>query len=537
MTSRFSSNLKNIPNISISKEKIKRPLSKKENMTQYIKKKQNLSHVLAKYESSQGFSTQNFTLPNEYKTENDTAITLPSLDFIETAREKALITNYKPTKIKLRNKTSSKNKNILNKALTELNFMKNSKKSLKKEKNIKKIQNFQNFQKYQGVPKQFMEAMRLDINDNIIKANKFIKDEKKRMVKENPNLKYYILFQNKKNREHKEELRRVYEYEMKKNILNRNKKNIIEYNLNDYYTNLLLKENEQHFNINSPMIENNKFNNRFMILKNEIEEKKSYPNKDINIIFANLLKSKVFINNEKKIIVFKIDLLYKKLISSLKKSAIEFKNIKIPFSEYVEYYNKAKSITHLLYNNEYSNLKTLIIREKKENEKNENKDSKVIESLNNYKFPIYIIDFLGKSILILVTKNKLYKSMSKIIQYGGNVNAQDFKGRTALHFAVMNNDIIGMTILLYYLANTDISDNYGNYPLNFINTNNRDSYIIKELLMRCSMIRKYNIKYRSWKDFDIYVRRGIQFYLYNNITKDKYNSIFYYIENPILYYK
>ena len=88
------------------------------------------------------------------------------------------------------------------------------------------------------------------------------------MVKENPNLKYYILFQNKKNREHKEELRRVYEYEMKKNILNINKKNIIEYNLNDYYTNLLLKENEQHFNINRPMIEKNKFNNRFMILKN-----------------------------------------------------------------------------------------------------------------------------------------------------------------------------------------------------------------------------------------------------------------------------
>ena len=53
-----------------------------------------------------------------------------------------------------------------------------------------------------------------------------------------------------------------------------------------------------------------------------------------------------------------------KKIESLK-SAIEFKNIKIPFNEYVEYYNKAKNITNLLYNSEYSNLKTLIIREKK----------------------------------------------------------------------------------------------------------------------------------------------------------------------------
>ena len=39
---------------------------------------------------------------------------------------------------------------------------------------------------------------------------------------------------------------------------------------------------------------------------------------------------------------------------------------------------------------------------------------------------------------MLATKNKLYKSISKIVQYGGNVDVQDFKGRTALHIAVMN---------------------------------------------------------------------------------------------------
>ena len=144
---------------------------------------------------------------------------------------------------------------------------------------------------------------------------------------------------------------------------------------------------------------------------------------------------------------------------------------------------------------------------------------------------------MGKSILILVTKNKLYKSISKIIQYGGNINVQDFKGRTALHVAVLNNDIIAISILLYYLANPDICDNYGSYPLDFINTSNRNSYIIKELLVRTSFIRKYNTKYRSWKDFDICVRRGMQFYLFNNVPKENYNSIFYFIENPVLYYK
>ena len=141
------------------------------------------------------------------------------------------------------------------------------------------------------------------------------------MVKENPNLKYYILCQNKKKREHKEELRREYEYEIQKNFYNKNKKKLIEYKLNDYYTNLLLKENEQHFNINKPMIDKNKFNKKFMILKNDIEEKKNYPNKDINFIFANLLKNKAFIN-EKKIIILKKDFLFKKLVSALKKSAI-----------------------------------------------------------------------------------------------------------------------------------------------------------------------------------------------------------------------
>ena len=125
--------------------------------------------------------------------------------------------------------------------------------------------------------------------------------------------------------------------------------------------------------------------------------------------------------------------------------------------------------------------------------------------------------------------------MSKIVKYGGNVNVQDFKGRTALHFAVMNNDLIAVVILLYYLANPLLKDTNGNSPLEYMNMKN-ENYIIKELLIRCSIIRKIN-KYRSWKDFDVCIRRGIQFYLFNLLSSDKYESIFEYIENPVFYYK
>ena len=159
----------------------------------------------------------------------------------------------------------------------------------------------------------------------------------------------------------------------------------------------------------------------------------------------------------------------------------------------------------------------------------------VSQYLDKNKFGIYIIDFFGKSVLILATRKKLYKTMSKIIKYGGNVNVQDFKGRTALHFAVMNNDLIAVVILLYYLANPLITDNNGNKPLNYINKNS-DYYMIKEILVRSGIIRKIN-KYRSWKDFDVCIRRGIQFYLFRAVLKDKYELIFDYIENPVLYYK
>ena len=63
----------------------------------------------------------------------------------------------------------------------------------------------------------------------------------------------------------------------------------------------------------------------------------------------------------------------------------------------------------------------------------------------------------------------------------------------------------------------------------------QDKYIIKELLIRSRLIINLN-KYRSWKDYDIYIRRGLQYYLIHNISKEEYQLIFSYIDNAILYY-
>ena len=518
MSSLFNGKLRNNNNI-ILKEKNKRPNSKTEKIHKFLKNKKNISNDILKYENSQGLSTQLYTMLNN-KTENDIAQTLPSLDLMETTRDKTLITNYRPTKLTLRN--------------NNLKTKTNSKRFLTHIKNNKTIFQKTKTEKNFGVPKEFMEAMKLDIKTNIIKANRFIQSEKKKLINSNPNLKYYFLHKNKQIKEKNEEIRRLYEYKMRKN--NSNKKNVNNNNLNEYYSKLLLRENQHHFNINRPIIDRNKFSKKYMIFQEDNESKEKFKNKNISLIFSKLLYDKVLINNEKKQIKISKNLLYKKFISAIKKSAIEFKNIKITFNEYVQYYYISKNISYQLFNNEYSYLINLIRCEKKEEEEKDfEKDKKITKFLDKNKLPIYVIDFFGKSPLILVTRKKLYKSIAKIIQYGGNVNVQDFKGRTALHFAVMNNDLIAVIILLYFLADPDIKDRNGNSSLDYIIKNN-DNFIIKDILIRCNLIKKLN-KYRSWKEYDVYIRRGLQYYLYNIFSKDKYESIFYLIENPVLYYK
>jgi hypothetical protein len=236
-------------------------------------------------------------------------------------------------------------------------------------------------------------------------------------------------------------------------------------------------------------------------------------------------------------------LFYKRFIGALKKSVIEYKNIIIPFNEYVEYYKKSQNLSELV-KNEYIHLIELIKREIKEIDE---RDKAVCKFLDKNKICSFIIDINKQSVLIVIIKNKLYKSISKIIDLGCNVNFQDFKGRTALHFAVKNKDLTAVTILLYYLANPLIKDNIGKLPIDYLpltkpedkiiydDKNINENYIIKELLLWSSIIRKFN-KYRSWKEFDVYIRRGIQYYLYKTLPEVKYEKIFFYIENPIFYY-
>ena len=525
---------KTTPNISINK--FQRPLSKKENLSKFFNNKKNLSDRVTKYETSQGVSTQIFTNINEnndkIRYDQGNAETLPTLDFKDITKDKSLHSFYKPTKLSLRNKSSNTfraktlSHNIQGKSKKKSNiFMK------KNQKKMKKIKTFS------GVPREFMEAMKLDLKSNIIKANRYIVKEKKKLIKENPNLKYFYSCENKKKREHNEEMKRAYEYRMRNIIKKKNKNTLGDYNLNDYYTNLLLKENEQHFNINRPMIDRSKFNKKYLMLQNEIEEeKKIHHNKDIRIIFSKLLCDKLLKNKEKSSVKLTKNVLYKRFILLLKKSAIEFKKMKIPFNEYVFYYNNSNNLSQQLFNNDYTYLIRLIKRERKEKEKEEEKDNKVANYIDKHKFCIFNIDFFGKNILMLVVKYNLYKSITKIMQNGCNVDIQDFKGRTALHYAAFNNDLISIVLLLYFLANPLIKDSSNKCPLDYINIKCDDYFIIKEILIRCGIIRKLN-KYRSWKDFDVYIRRGMQFYLFDILQKDKYESIFSYIDNPIIYYK
>ena len=548
MSSLFNTKLQKNLRLSIPKNNAPIRLSKHEIINKSLKNKKNLTfNHFDKYQLSQGLSTQRYTLQNDNNdvktTEYDTVLTLPSLDFIDFNKDKIHNTLNK-TISKSSQKTSKTRSAIKTKAYKILNdpkYFNNSMSTFKYyNKNFRKKSKEE---KFRGVPREFMEAMRLDLTSNIIKANKYMISEKERLMKVNPKLKYYFHCNNinkiKKEKEMKRasEIRLIKEYGYKKKRIKEEQK------LNDYYIDLLLKENEQHFYINKPMIDKNKFSQKFILYKNNSEEKKEIPNRNVRNIFSTILYDKFYMSQKIEKVQLTEKLLYKRFIGSLKKSVIEYKNIIIPFNDYVEYYKKSQNLSQLV-KNEYIHLIELIKREIKEIDE---RDKEVCKFLEKNKICSFIIDINKQSVLINIIKNKLYKSISKIIDLGCNVNFQDFKGRTALHFAVKSTDLTSVTILLYYLANPLIKDSIGKYAIDYLpqskpedkilyeNKKLNDNYIIKELLSRSSVIRKFN-KYRSWKEFDVYIRRGIQYYLYKTLPEDKYEKIFLYIENPIFYY-
>ena len=515
-----------------------RHLSKRDNINKSSKNNENLSsNHIPKYENSQRFST----LQNDVKTNYDTIFTLPSIEVQGEKNSKTLFkTLTKPTLKKSKtSRNNSRIKLLSNEILYNPKYYNNSKSTFKfYNRNYKKKGEREAFK---GVPKEFIEAMRLDVDHNIIKANKYMLEEKKRLIKGNSNLKYVFMTNHNNRRRKEEELKRAYEYELIKEKYNNGKKVKKVNNLNSYYTKLLLKENEQHFYIDRPMIDKNKFNKKYILYKNTDEVKKEHPNKDIRKIFSKIIYDKFYAEQKLKNMKSPREVLFKKFRASLKKSAIEFKKIIIPFKDYVENYYKSKSLTELLFKNEYPYLLQQISRDLKKKEKIEEKENDIIKFMINNLSTLYIVDFYGQSVIMFILKNKLYNCLSKSIQFGCNPNVQDFKGRTALYFAVMNKDLIAVVLLIYFLANPLLKDKNGKCPLDYlinkiiIEDKNNDLYIIREVLERSCVIWKIN-KYRSWKDFDVCIRRGIQFFLVNILSFEKYELIFSYIEKPDMYY-
>lgn len=386
------------------------------------------------------------------------------------------------------------------------------------------------------VPITFIQSMRLNLKQNISKAQYFLKQEKNRLLKENPYMIYSIKY-NKRQKLKKEEKEKIEQYNIWLESLKTNKKQYDTNTLIDHHIKSLLKENNQYFAQNKPIIDKKKFDSKYRILTENDLDKIVINYKDLkNIrkIFSKYLDNNTQIKKVKYQKGEKLskEIIYQRIKSIIKKCAIEFKNIIIPLNKYIIYNQNSKKIIEYLFNEEY--LKIIKIM-KREDSNIEKKDKDVINSITKNKFLVYTIDFYGQSILFFSVKYKLYKSLAKIILLGSYVNHQDFRGRTALHFASKNNDLIAVTILLYFLANPSIKDTNEQTPLDYTNNNGNDNYIIKELLIRCEIIRKLN-KYHCWKDYEIYIRRGIQYYLNQNLLKEKYYLIFSFIDNVKLYY-
>ena len=381
--------------------------------------------------------------------------------------------------------------------------------------------------------------MRLNIKDNLLKVDLFFAQEKKRLLKENSNLKYHLKY-HKLQKQKKEELEKINQFKIWKKYVKGNNKNKLYTNiLNEYHSNLLHRENEQYFDYIKPIIDKKQFSSKFRALT-EINKNNEQKNNEIQII-SNIFGKYLEYNNKIKKGKYKFkkektickENIYQSFKILIKKCAIEFKNIKIPLKEYIKLCYASKNIIKYLFNENYIELIKIIKREKYLD--NIQKDKEIINYITRDNFLAHTIDFYGQNIIFLSIKYKLYKSISKLIQFGANINLQDFKGRTALHFAAKYNDISSVIILLYYLANPSIKDNNGKTPFDYVPNSDHDSYIIKDLLIRSEIIKKFN-KYQSWKEYDIFLRRGIQYYLNQNLSKEKYHLIFSFIDNAILYY-
>ena len=539
MTSLFHKKLNDISKLSLKKPLKIKPISNLKKITKYNHSQENQKNISININSKEEYlnnyriSTLSTGTREKSKTKYETLFptnhTLRSRkknknNYINNLFKNTLFT----TKIILRPKTALKSR------ARGINYTNTNKKIINAYKyNGKSAKN----NKIKGFPLNFIQSMRLNLKQSISKADEFLKKEKNRLLKENPKIKFQLKY-NKRQKQKKDALEKIMKYKKNLASLKTNKKQYYINELNNHNAKLLLNENTQYFKYVKPIIDRKKFDSKYRLLTDndiKVDETKYKDIRDIRKIFSKYLDDDSKINKERLKNGQKLskEKIYQRFKLIIKKCAIEFKNIIIPFNEYRMYFHNSKKVIEYLFNEDYLKLIKMIKSENCSN--NDKKDKDVINFITKNKFLIYTMDFYGQNIMFFIVKYKLYKSLSKIIQFGSNVNHQDFNGRTALHFASKNNDITAVTILLYFLANPSIKDTNNKIPLDYTKNNGDDSYIIKELLIKIELIRKFN-KYHSWKEYEIYIRRGIQYHLNQNLSKERYELIFSFIDSVNLYY-
>ena len=252
-----------------------------------------------------------------------------------------------------------------------------SKKKLKKNEffktdlNIDNIfkNNNKNIQKrlLNGVPLSFIESMRLNTETNLAKADLFFKEEKKRMLRENPILKYQLEY-SRRQKIKKEELEKVNNFKIWKKYLKRNKKEYDFNKINAYHIKLLLHENKQYFENIKPLIDKSKFNEnkqyfenikplidkskfspKYRLLSNndKEEQKKIFNFTNVRKIFSHYLGNNKIIKKEKTKVKYSKEItnvltdkniIYQRFKIIIKQCAVEFKNIKIPIYKIFIYF-------------------------------------------------------------------------------------------------------------------------------------------------------------------------------------------------------
>ena len=204
MNSLFNNKLRNSRNLIMSKNEFKRLFPQNNNSSLKNRQRYLSFNHLNKNDTSQQILTQRFITQNEQafdklRTDYDSRI-IPSLDYNDFSCDRTLNTYYKTINYRkkpIRTKSAVKTKTY--KILSDPKYFNNSMSTFKYyHKNFKK----KNKKEYQGVPFEFIKSMRLDVDANIIEARKFLFEEKKRIIKKDPKLKYYFL-NNKNNKKKK----------------------------------------------------------------------------------------------------------------------------------------------------------------------------------------------------------------------------------------------------------------------------------------------------------------------------------------------